>query len=66
MAVDEEMLALAREVQACDVRLGLMPNDGERAAALRRELERRRDEAARRLAALEQAAGWPRQPDDAA
>jgi hypothetical protein len=58
MAVDDEMLQLAREVQGCDVRLGLMPAGEARGADLRDELRRRRDEAARRLALLEAAGGW--------
>jgi hypothetical protein len=55
MSTDEERLALAREIQAYDVRLGLLPPFGTdpRNAAFRAELQRSRDLAAHRLAELE-------------
>ncbi len=55
MSADEEQLALAREIQACDVRLDLLPPVGQepRNEAFRGELQQRRDEAANRLAQLD-------------
>ena len=67
MAVDAEMLRLARELQGCEVRLGLIGPEGRegRASAMRRDLEQRRDEMRARLAKLEAAAGWSvEEPDD--
>ena len=59
MSVDAELLALASEVHACDVRLGLLPaDDGWASIQFRRELERRRASAAERLAAVEAQHGW--------
>jgi hypothetical protein len=51
MDVDDEVAALERELQACDVRLGLMPpaDAGNRNDTLRRELEHRRADVLRRL-----------------
>ena len=67
MSVDTELLALAREVQGCDVRLGLLPPEDRRNVELRRELEERRASAAERLAALEAQHGWkPEEPPPAA
>jgi hypothetical protein len=55
MSADQEQLALAREIQACDVRLDLLPPFGQepRNEAFRDELRKRRDDAARRLAELD-------------
>ena len=58
MSVDAELLQLAREVQACDVRLGLISADDRRNVQFRRELEQRRATAAARLAELEAEQGW--------
>ena len=59
MSVSEELMALAREVQACDVRLGLLPvASDDRNDAFRRELQDRRRDAAARLAQLEAEGGW--------
>jgi hypothetical protein len=67
MSVDTELLALAREVQACDVRLALLPPGNGRRAAFRSELEERRASAAERLATLEAEHGWqPEEPPPAA
>ena len=54
MTIDEQRHALAREIQACDVRLGLLPPFGQepRNERFREELHERRAEAARALAAL--------------
>lgn len=48
---DDEQMALVREIEACDVRLSLLPAfDGtELDASFRRELQARRDDAAARL-----------------
>jgi hypothetical protein len=66
MSVDTELLALAREVQGCDVRLGLLPPDESRNLELRRELAERRASAAERLAVLEAQHGWHEEPPPAA
>jgi hypothetical protein len=60
MSVDVEMLELAREVQACEVRLGLMPASlgDSRNEAFRQELLDRHAIAAKRLAELESEHGW--------
>jgi hypothetical protein len=58
MVVSPEMLDLAREIEACDVRLGFLPAHDARSAQMRREVETRRAEAAERLARLEAEAGW--------
>jgi hypothetical protein len=65
LAIDGELLALAREVQACDVRLALLgPFDADdRHESLRAELENRRADAARQLALLEAAKGWHDGPE---
>ncbi len=60
MSVNEEMLKLAREVMACDVRLGLL--SAGRDSTFRQDLQDRRSIAATRLAELEAQHGW--QPDD--
>jgi hypothetical protein len=48
---DEEQLMLVREIEACDVRLRLLPpfDSNERDQSFRRDLQRRRDDAAARL-----------------
>jgi hypothetical protein len=58
MSIDEQRHALAREIQACDVRLSLLPPFGQepRNEAFRDELHRQRDDAASALAALERLA----------
>ena len=67
MSVDTELLAYAREVQACDIRLELLPRDKSCNVQLRRELEERRAGAAERLAKLEVEHGWqPEEPPTAA
>lgn len=55
MSIDEHRDALAREIQACDVKLGLLPPFGRehRDHAFRAELLRKRDEAAEALAEIE-------------
>ena len=54
MSTDEQRHVLAREIQACDVRLSLLPpGQGPRNDTFREELRGQRDEAARALAALE-------------
>jgi hypothetical protein len=55
MNADMERFALAREIQACQVRLELLPPYGQepRNEAFRDELRQRRDDATRRLAELE-------------
>jgi hypothetical protein len=56
MSADQEQLALAREIQACDVRLDLLPpsfGQESRSDWFRDELRQRRDDASRRLAELE-------------
>ena len=58
MSVDTELLELAREVQALDVRLRLMSPDDQRNMKFRLELEGRRAAAAARLAEVEAARGW--------
>ena len=60
MAVDAEMFKLARELQGCEVRLGLIGHEGSegRTREMRRGLEQRRDELRERLSQLETAAGW--------
>jgi hypothetical protein len=57
MSVDTELLELAREVQAYDVRLRLLSND-RRNGKFRRELEELRAAAAAKLAEAEAAHGW--------
>jgi hypothetical protein len=54
MSIDEQRHALAREVQACDVRLSLLPPFGQepRNETFREELLQRRHDAASELAAL--------------
>jgi hypothetical protein len=47
---DKERLELVREIQACDVRLDLLPPGDNRSLELRSELEERRARAAERLA----------------
>jgi hypothetical protein len=59
MGAVTEMLELAREVQGCDVRLGLLGSDHTRNLEFRRELEKRRAHAAERLAELEAEHGLP-------
>ncbi len=58
MSVNAEMLELAREVQACDVRLGLLLDGIGRDNPVRLELQHRRTIAATRLAELEARFGW--------
>src|SRR5258707_2733352 len=60
--VTDEMFDLARQVQGCDVRLGLLGTDT-RHNDFRRDLERRRAEAAERLAELEAEHGLPPEGD---
>jgi len=50
-SADEERLTLAREIEACDVRLRLLPpfESNDRDESFRRELQQRRDDAAARL-----------------
>ena len=57
-AADAERAVLVREIQACDVRLGLLPPEGQesRHETFREELLHRREAAAQRLAQLEPAA----------
>ena len=57
MDAEKERVALAREIQGCDVRLGLLPPAGQepRNEAFRAELEQRRVDALQRLAQLEAA-----------
>jgi hypothetical protein len=62
MSVDTELLELAREVQGCDVRLGLLRADDIRNLEVRGELEQRRTTAAARLAELEAEHGWQEPP----
>ncbi len=53
---DAERDVLVREIQACDVRLGLLPpleGQGSRHEAFREELLHRREAAVQRLALLE-------------
>lgn len=58
MVVSPEMLELAREIEACDVRLGFLPANDRRCAEMRGEIERRRREASQRLAELEAENDW--------
>jgi hypothetical protein len=54
MSADEEKLLLAREIEACEVRLRLLPpfESDERSKAFKLELEQRRTVAANRLGEL--------------
>jgi hypothetical protein len=58
MVVRPEMIELAREIEACDVRLGFLPSHDPRSERMRREVEQRRAEAAQRLRELEIEHGW--------
>ncbi len=62
MSVNAEMLELAREVQACDVRLGLLLAGVGQDNPVRLDLQHRRAIAATRLAELEARYGW--EPSD--
>jgi hypothetical protein len=55
MSADEEQLALSREIQACEVRLRLLPpfESDDRNEAFKHELEQRRTAAAKRLGELQ-------------
>jgi hypothetical protein len=54
MTADEERLVLAREIEACEVRLLLLPpfESDDRTKAFKLELEQRRTVAAQRLGEL--------------
>jgi hypothetical protein len=54
MSGDEERFALAREIEACEVRLRLLPpfESDDRTKAFKLELEQRRTVAAQRLGEL--------------
>jgi hypothetical protein len=58
VAVTEEILRLARQLQACETRLSLLRNGDDRWDEMRRDLEHQRDLMTRRLAQLEAAEGW--------
>jgi hypothetical protein len=64
--VNAELFAAAREVEACKVRLRLLPTESDsdqHGRAFRQELEQARAHAAQRLATLESAHGWDSKAD---
>jgi hypothetical protein len=60
VAVTEEILRLARQLQGCETRLGLLSNveGNELRDEMRRALTKLRDIAKRRFAQLEAPEGW--------